>query len=116
MKLHTGAGDAYFALATAPSQEGVVELLVKRGGRVADAAIAGASPGGTIDVSAPTAFDAPVWWRERWMTVVEQNAGPGRGRAGDAKRTAHVGGLLHRARAALRVVVVPDQARVHDPA
>jgi len=53
VKLHTRAGDAYFALATAPSPAGAVELLVKRGGRVADAAIASAVPGGTLDMSAP---------------------------------------------------------------
>ena len=53
VKLHTGAGDAYFALATAPSPGGVEELLVKRGGRVADAAIAAARLGGTLEVSAP---------------------------------------------------------------
>jgi NAD(P)H-flavin reductase len=53
VKLHTRAGDAYFALATAPSPSGVEELLVKRGGRVADAAIAAAQPGGALDVSAP---------------------------------------------------------------
>jgi sulfhydrogenase subunit gamma (sulfur reductase) len=53
VKLHTRVGDAYFALATAPSPAGVVELLVKRGGRVADAAIAAASPGGAVYVSAP---------------------------------------------------------------
>jgi NAD(P)H-flavin reductase len=52
VKLHTRIGDAYFALASAPSPHGVVELLVKRGGRVADAAAA-AGPGGTLDVSAP---------------------------------------------------------------
>jgi NAD(P)H-flavin reductase len=53
VKVHTRAGDAYFALATAPSPTGVVELLVKRGGRVSDAAIAAALPGGTLEVSAP---------------------------------------------------------------
>ncbi len=53
VKLHTAAGDTYFALASAPSQDGIVELLVKRGGRIADAAIAAAAPDGTLDVSAP---------------------------------------------------------------
>jgi NAD(P)H-flavin reductase len=53
VKVHTQAGDAYFALAAAPSPTGIVELLVKRGGRVADAAIAAALPGGTLEVSAP---------------------------------------------------------------
>jgi NAD(P)H-flavin reductase len=53
VKLHAAVGEAYFALATAPSPNGVVELLVKRGGRIADAAIAGAVPGGSLLVTAP---------------------------------------------------------------
>jgi len=53
LKLHTGLGEAYFALATAPSPRGLAELLVKRGGRVADAAIAGAVPGALLSMSAP---------------------------------------------------------------
>ena len=35
VKLHSDAGEAYFALASAPDPAGVVDLLVKRGGRVA---------------------------------------------------------------------------------
>ncbi len=60
VKLHTRAGEAYFALATAPSPSGTMELLVKRGGRVADAAIAGGVPGGELDVSAPFGKGFPL--------------------------------------------------------
>jgi NAD(P)H-flavin reductase len=60
VKLHTGAGEAYFALATAPSPDGVMELLVKRGGRVADAAIAGGVPDRALDVSAPFGKGFPL--------------------------------------------------------
>jgi NAD(P)H-flavin reductase len=60
VKLHTPAGDAYFALASAPSLDGTVELLLKRGGRVADAAIASAQPGGALDISAPFGKGFPV--------------------------------------------------------
>jgi sulfhydrogenase subunit gamma (sulfur reductase) len=53
VKLHTAVGEAYFALASAPAQGGLADLLVKRGGKVADAAVEAARPGGTIQVSAP---------------------------------------------------------------
>ncbi|HTT71609.1 MAG TPA: oxidoreductase [Anaeromyxobacteraceae bacterium] len=53
VKLHAGSGEAYFALASAPRANGQVELLVKRGGKVADAAVADAVPGATLSVSAP---------------------------------------------------------------
>jgi sulfhydrogenase subunit gamma (sulfur reductase) len=60
VKVHTAAGEAYFALASAPSQGGLVDLLVKRGGHVADAAIATALPGGLLRVSAPFGRGFPV--------------------------------------------------------
>ena len=60
VKLHTQVGEAYFALATAPSPDGMMELLVKRGGRIADAAIAGAAPEGALDVSAPFGKGFPL--------------------------------------------------------
>lgn len=53
VKASTPAGEAYFALASAPSSDGTAELLVKRGGRVADAAVAEAVPGAALIVSAP---------------------------------------------------------------
>jgi NAD(P)H-flavin reductase len=53
VKVGSPAGEAYFALASAPSPAGTAELLLKRGGRVADTAIAAAQPGNALDVSAP---------------------------------------------------------------
>lgn len=53
LKVQTASGEGFFALASAPSPDGVVELLVKRGGRVADAAIARAVPGATLPVTEP---------------------------------------------------------------
>ena len=60
VKLHTPAGEAYFAVASAPSAAGVIDLLVKRGGRVSDAAIATAAAGGTLDASAPFGKGFPI--------------------------------------------------------
>ncbi len=60
VKVHAAGSDAYFALASAPSTDGVVDLLVKRGGRVADAAIAAAAPGSGLGVSAPFGKGFPV--------------------------------------------------------
>ena len=60
VKLHTAAGEAYFALASAPDPAGVVDLLVKRGGRVADAAVSAASPGAGTAVTAPFGKGFPV--------------------------------------------------------
>lgn len=55
-----GAGEGFFALASAPDPGGVAELLVKRGGRVADAAIAAARPGGTLEITRPFGNGFPV--------------------------------------------------------
>jgi NAD(P)H-flavin reductase len=60
VKLHTRVGEAYFAIASAPSATGVIDLLVKRGGRVADAAIAAAVAGASIDISPPFGKGFPV--------------------------------------------------------
>jgi sulfhydrogenase subunit gamma (sulfur reductase) len=60
VKLHTASGEAYFALASAPDPADVVELLVKRGGRVADAAIAAAVPGTEMAMTAPFGKGFPV--------------------------------------------------------
>jgi NAD(P)H-flavin reductase len=59
VKVDTAAGDGYFALATAPSAGGQVELLVKRGGKVADL-LASAQPGGTLLVTEPFGRGFPV--------------------------------------------------------
>jgi NAD(P)H-flavin reductase len=60
VKVHTSAGEAYFAVASAPCAAAVIDLLVKRGGRVADSAIATAVPGGTLELSAPFGKGFPV--------------------------------------------------------
>ena len=55
-----GAGEGFFALASAPDPGGTAELLVKRGGRVADAAIALARAGGTLELTHPFGEGFPV--------------------------------------------------------
>ncbi len=60
VKVHATTGDAYFAVASAPSPSGAIDLLLKRGGKVADAAIAAAAPGATLGVSAPFGDGFPV--------------------------------------------------------
>ena len=60
VKLHTAVGEAYFALASAPSPAGVADLLVKRGGKVGDAAAAAALPGSELTVSVPFGDGFPV--------------------------------------------------------
>jgi NAD(P)H-flavin reductase len=58
--VRTPVGEGYFALASAPHAGGRVDLLLKRGGRVADAAVARAAPGAELDVSAPFGRGFPV--------------------------------------------------------
>jgi ferredoxin-NADP reductase len=53
VKVRVAPGEAYFALATAPSGDGLGELLVKRGGPVADAVVAAARPGAALQVTPP---------------------------------------------------------------
>lgn len=60
VKIRTPAGEGYFALASAPASSRRADLLVKRGGKIADAAIAAAVPGGAIEVSAPFGKGFPV--------------------------------------------------------
>jgi NAD(P)H-flavin reductase len=60
VKVRTPAGEGYFALASAPSPGGPADLLVKRGGKVGDAAITLASPGGELEVTAPFGKGFPV--------------------------------------------------------
>jgi sulfhydrogenase subunit gamma (sulfur reductase) len=60
VKVKVAPGDAYFALATAPAASGRGELLVKRGGPVADAVAAAAVPGATLQVTAPFGRGFPI--------------------------------------------------------
>jgi NAD(P)H-flavin reductase len=53
-------GEGFFALASAPDPGSAAELLLKRGGRVADAAIASAAPGRTLPVTRPFGNGFPV--------------------------------------------------------
>ncbi len=53
VKIKAEVGEGFFALASAPSADRAVDLLVKRGGKVADAAIGRASPGATLPVTEP---------------------------------------------------------------
>jgi NAD(P)H-flavin reductase len=60
VKARTEAGEAFFALASAPDPGGTAELLVKRGGAVADALVAAAVPGRSIDLTRPFGAGFPV--------------------------------------------------------
>lgn len=60
VKLKAQSGEAYFALASAPSPTGLADLLVKRGGRIADEAIATAAPGTGLWLSSPFGKGFPV--------------------------------------------------------
>lgn len=60
VKVRTGAGEGFFALASAPAPSGIAELLLKRGGAVADAAIALGAPGGALALTAPFGRGFPV--------------------------------------------------------
>jgi NAD(P)H-flavin reductase len=60
VKVGTGGGEAFFALASAPDPAGEAELLVKRGGRVADGLVARASPGAAVACTAPFGQGFPV--------------------------------------------------------
>ncbi len=59
VKVRTASGEAYFALANAPGPGGAAELLVKRGGKVADEVVA-AAPGSTLAVTPPFGKGFPV--------------------------------------------------------
>ena len=60
VKIRTEPGEGFFALASAPDQAGPVDLLVKRGGRVADAVIARAEPGARLELTPPFGKGFPV--------------------------------------------------------
>lgn len=59
VKIRTPPGEGFFALASAPGRNGA-DLLVKRGGKVADAVVAGALPGGTLELTEPFGNGFPV--------------------------------------------------------
>jgi NAD(P)H-flavin reductase len=60
VKVRTPAGEAFFALASAPDPGASAELLVKRGGKVADALVAGARPGGAVELTRPFGTGFPL--------------------------------------------------------
>lgn len=60
VKVRSPSGEAYFALASAPSPDGLADLLVKRGGRIADEVVAAAAPGARIELSAPFGKGFPL--------------------------------------------------------
>jgi len=60
VKVRAPSGEAYFALASAPDPSGRADLLVKRGGRIADEVIAAAVTGATLETTAPFGKGFPV--------------------------------------------------------
>jgi NAD(P)H-flavin reductase len=60
VKARSAAGEAFFALSNAPDPGGVGELLVKRGGKVADALVAAATPGAPLGLTRPFGEGFPV--------------------------------------------------------
>ncbi len=60
VKVRAPAGEAYFALASAPSPDGMADLLVKRGGRIADEVVAAGVPGARLEISAPFGKGFPL--------------------------------------------------------
>jgi sulfhydrogenase subunit gamma (sulfur reductase) len=60
VKIRAPSGEAYFALASAPSADGSADLLVKRGGRIADEIAAAGVPGARLELTAPFGKGFPV--------------------------------------------------------
>jgi NAD(P)H-flavin reductase len=60
VKLRAPSGEAYFALASAPSPDGTADLLVKRGGKIADEVILAAAPASRLETSAPFGKGFPI--------------------------------------------------------
>jgi sulfhydrogenase subunit gamma (sulfur reductase) len=60
VKLRAPSGEAYFALASAPSTDGTADLLVKRGGKIADEIAGAAAPGTRVETSAPFGKGFPI--------------------------------------------------------
>jgi sulfhydrogenase subunit gamma (sulfur reductase) len=59
VKVRTPPGEAFFALASAPGRE-TADLLVKRGGKIADAVAAQAVPGRALELTEPFGEGFPV--------------------------------------------------------
>jgi NAD(P)H-flavin reductase len=59
VKIRTAQGEGFFALASAPGQ-GRADLLVKRGGKIADAIVARALPGRALEMTEPFGNGFPV--------------------------------------------------------
>jgi NAD(P)H-flavin reductase len=60
VKVRTPAGEAFYALASAPDPGAAAELLVKRGGKVADAFVAAARPGAAVELTRPFGAGFPL--------------------------------------------------------
>ena len=60
VKARTDAGEAFFALASAPDPGATAELLVKRGSPIADALVAAAVPGRSLSMTRPFGAGFPV--------------------------------------------------------
>lgn len=60
VKVGTEEGEAFFALASAPEPAGEAELLVKRGGRVADSVVGHARAGAALACTPPFGQGFPV--------------------------------------------------------
>ena len=60
VKVRTTAGEGFFALATAPREDGREELLVKRGHPVSDAVVARAAPEALLELTTPFGKGFPV--------------------------------------------------------
>ncbi len=60
VKVRAGPGEGFFALSSAPDPAGRAELLLKRGGQVADAAVAAAVPGADLLLTAPFGRGFPL--------------------------------------------------------
>lgn len=53
VKIRAGGAEGFFALASAPHPGGWADLLVKRGGKVADAAVSAGLPGASLELTEP---------------------------------------------------------------
>jgi NAD(P)H-flavin reductase len=60
VKVRTPAGEAFFALSSAPDPGATAELLVKRGGKVSDALVRAATSGGTLELTRPFGEGFPL--------------------------------------------------------
>jgi NAD(P)H-flavin reductase len=60
VKARTPAGEAFYALASAPDPGGAAELLVKRGHKVSDALVSAAAAGRTLELTRPFGAGFPL--------------------------------------------------------